>query len=131
MVGGGANQNVLGVTVGTTADVATEVGDCDDASASCARPVPSRHPVGVAYSHAPNHQQGMVDGALAAAVNDVSHDAQGEGYRGNNNHNYHGMAEEVDTIRKVDNSQVGMSLMNNSRVGRVDDGEVQQLDNPT
>lgn len=122
-MGGGANQNELGATVCTTADVAMEVGDCDDASASCARHVPSRQPV--AYPRVPNHRRGMLDGELVA-VNGVSHDAQGEAYHDNNNHNkYHGMAEEVD------NSQVGMSLMNNSHVGGVDEGEVQELDDPT
>ena len=119
MVGDGANQNALGATVDTIADVATEVGDCDDASASCAHPVPSWGPVGVVYSRAPNHQRGMLDGELVA-VNDVSHDAQGEAYRDSNNHNnHHGMAE--DTTHEVDNPQVGMSLMNNSHVGGVDD----------
>lgn len=38
---GGANQNVVAVTVGTTVGVVMEVGDCDDVSASCVRLVPN------------------------------------------------------------------------------------------
>ena len=125
-VGGGANQNVVGVTVGTTVDVVTEVGDCDDASASCAHPVPSQQLVEAAYCRAPNHHVDMPDDG-AAAVNDVLHDAQGEAqafHNDDNRNNCHGMAEELGTVQAVDISQVDMILVDNSRVGgAVDDGE--------
>ena len=115
---GGAIQNVVGVTVGTTVDVVMAVGDCDDVSASCARPFPNWQLVGAACPHVPIHHVGTPDGGVV--VNDVSHDVQDPAQAFHNNdhdNNCHGMAEEVGTIHAVDISQESMILVDNGRVG--------------
>lgn len=126
---GGANQNAVGVIVGTTVDAVMEVVDYGDASASYAPPIPNQHPGVVADLRAPTHQAGTLDDEGVAVENDVSRDGQEGVVPFHNDHsNRHGMIE-VDTSEAVDTYQVGKILADNNHEGAVVD-VVQEVDVP-